>query len=167
MMNDECRTMNGRKRKQTLRRRRIVFLLLCSSFCIHHSSFSAHANPSQEDVFKSIQSNVDDKFDGKKVFAFFVAAAGAVLLIVLLNNRQQRLVVNKKPRKVNHQARLLRELMKTAGLKSAQIKQLKMLSADLRQRGEPVDNLVTLLLCPSLIQKARQQSPPGKPPAPR
>ena len=133
--------------------RRMLFLLLFSSFIIHLSSFPAHATPTQEDVFKSIQSNENDQIDGRKVLAFFAAAGGVVIMILLINKRQQR---EERPKTLNHQAKLLKELMKSAGLKSSQVRQLKMLSADLRAGGEPVENLVTLLLCPSLIQKARQ-----------
>jgi hypothetical protein len=158
MMNDACRMMSGRPKLRNIRGGRILFFLLCSSFIIHHSSFPAQANPTQEDVFKSIQSNESDQMDGRKVFAFFVAAAGVVIMVLLINKRQQRV---ERPKTLNHQAKLLRELMKTAGLKSSQVKQLRMLSADLREGGEPVENLVTLLLCPSLIQKARNDEKRG------
>jgi hypothetical protein len=155
-MNDECRVMNGRPAKRRVAR--LVYLILFSSFIIHLSSFSALATPTQEDVFKSIQSNVNDQIDGRKMMAFFAGAAGVIIMIVLINNRQQRV---ERPKVLNHQTKLLRELMKTAGLKSAQVRQLKMLSADLRERNQPVENLVTLLLCPSLIQKARGDERPG------
>ena len=134
--------------------KRLHLLFLYSAFCILTSALPASANPSQEDVFKSISSNVDNTMDGRKVFAFFVAVAGAVVMIVLINNRQQRVRVV-IPKSLNHESKLLRELMKTAGLKSAQIRQLKLLRADLVEKGQPVENLVTLLLCPSLIKKAR------------
>jgi len=52
---------------------------LYSAFCILTSAFPAQANPTQEDVFKSIQSNVNDQVDGRKVLAFFAAAAGLVV----------------------------------------------------------------------------------------
>jgi hypothetical protein len=152
-MNAECRMQNAERSAGKMRASKFWLLCLYSAFCILSSAFPAQANPTQEDVFKSIQSNVDDKVDGRKVIAFFAAAAGVVIMIVLLNNRQQR---EERPKVLNHQSKLLRELMKTAGLKSSQVRQLKMLSADLRERNQPVENLVTLLLCPSLIRKARQ-----------
>jgi hypothetical protein len=187
MMNDECRMQTSPRRREGAKedakkkaafvfsssclpsRLRVFavnsnlgirFACLCAAFCILTIALPVRANPSQEDVFKSIQSNVSDPMDGRKVAAFFVAAAAVVILIVVINNRQQRVV---KPKIVNHQAKLLRELMKSAGLKSSQVRQLKMLSADLRERGEPVDNLVTLLLCPSLIKRARDDNRPISP----
>jgi hypothetical protein len=158
-MNAEVRMQNAELRQRKMRGSRFLFLLLYSAFCILTSAFPAQANPTQDDVFKSIQSNVNDQVDGRKMLAFFAAAAGVVIMIVLINKRQQR---EERPRILNNQAKLLRELMKTAGLKSSQVRQLKMLSADLREGGEPVENLVTLLLCPSLIQKARLDDKPAK-----
>jgi hypothetical protein len=134
----------------------IWYFILCSAFCIHHSAFSARANPSMEDVSKSISSNMDEKVDGRKVIGFLAGFAGLVILMVLINNRQQRKEV---PKVTNHQGRLMRELMRSAGLKRSQIRQLKSLSDDLADRSQPVENLVTLLLCPSLIRKARERDP--------
>jgi hypothetical protein len=74
---------------------RISRLVLCSALCVLTSEMPAHATPTQEDVFKSISSNVDDKVDGQKVLG-------------------------------------------------------------LAEKNQPVKNLVTLLLCPSLIKKARE-----------
>jgi hypothetical protein len=50
--------------------------------------------------------------------------------------------------------------MKSAGLKTAQIRQLKALRDELAEQDQPVENLVTLLLCPSLIKKARDSQKP-------
>ena len=162
-MNAEVRMQNAQSRPRIKRRGQFAILFVYSAFCILTCAFPAHATPTQEEVFKSIQSNVDDKVDGRKVLAFFAATAGVVILIVLLNNRQQR---QERPKVLNHQSKLLRELMKTAGLKGSQVRQLKMLSADLRERNQPVENLVTLLLCPSLIRKAREEEKPISPKRP-
>jgi hypothetical protein len=159
-MNAEVRMQNAERRHCRKRRTRFLLLLLYSAFCILTSAFPARANPTLQDVFKSTQSSENDQMDGKKVAAFFLAAAAVVIIIVLINSRQQRV---DRPKVVNHQAKLLRELLKTSGLKSSQVRQLKMLSADLRERGEPVDNLVTLLLCPSLIKRARDEDRPSSP----
>jgi len=167
MMNDESRMQNeeGRRRYSDfgfspfLRISgfglRISFrlLALCSAFCILTSALPAHAAPSQEDVFKSISGNMDDKIDGRKVLGVCAAAAGLVILLVLINKRQQR---QDLPTVTNHQGKLIRELMKTAGLKSSQIRQLKAINAELAAKGMPVQNLATLLICPSLIKKAKE-----------
>ncbi len=118
----------------------------------------ARAAPTQDDVFKSIQSNVhSDPVDGSKVMGFLFAFAGVVVLVVAINKYQKPEAISKT---LNHQGKLIRELMKSTGLKSSQIRQLKSLRDDLGENGTPVESLVTLLLCPSLIQKARE---PGRP----
>jgi hypothetical protein len=133
------------------RRSSLGFLLVASLMLVLCST--AIANPTQEDVFKSISSNVDQSVDGRKMLGFLAAIVGLGLLAVVINNWQQRPA---RPKVTNHQGKLMRELMKSAGLKSSQIRQLKALSADLAARGQPVENLTTLLLCPSLIKKARE-----------
>jgi hypothetical protein len=167
MMNDECRMQNEEARRCLFNFRLSSFvrisgcgfrissrlLLLCFAFFILASALTAHAAPTQEDVFKSISGNMDDKIDGQKVLGVCAAAAGLIILLVLINKRQQR---EDLPTVTNHQGKLIRELMKTAGLKSAQIRQLKAINADLAAKGVPVKNLATLLLCPSLIKRARE-----------
>jgi hypothetical protein len=135
---------------------RLQIALLCSAFCILTSALPANATPTQEDVFKSISSNVDQSVDGRKMLGFLAAIVGLGILAVVINSWQQRPV---RAKVTNHQGKLMRELMKSAGLKSSQIRQLKALSADLAARGQPVENLATLLLCPSLIKKAREPQP--------
>jgi hypothetical protein len=172
MMNDECRMQDEERRRSlsdfgfspflrisgfgfriSFRRPAIGLLFLCSAFCILTSALPAQANPTQEDVFKSISGNMNDKVDGQKVLGVCAAAAGLVILLVLINKRQLR---EDLPKVTNHQGKLIRELMKTAGLKASQIRQLKAINANLAAKGEPVKNLATLLLCPSLIKKARE-----------
>ncbi len=105
---------------------RVLQVAICLAVILT-ATLPANAAPTQEDVFKSISSNVDDK------------------------------AREDKPKVTNHQGKLLRELMKSAGLKRSQIRQLKALSADLAAKNQPVQNLATLLLCPSLIKKARDR----------
>src|ERR1035437_8220054 len=45
--------------------RKLLFLI--SSFIILTYAFPAQANPTQEEVFKSIQNNVNDQIDGRHV----------------------------------------------------------------------------------------------------
>ncbi len=119
-------------------------MLLCLTAILAVTALTApaSANPSQDDVFKSISSNVNDQIDGSKVVAFLAATAGLIIILVLINHRQQR---QDSPKVTNHQGKLLRELMK---------------SADLAAGGEPVENLTTILLCPSLIKRARGRNAP-------
>jgi len=110
------------------------------------------ANPTQEDVFKSINQSVDSTVDGTKLLAVLAAGVGIVIILVLFNKRQVR---EATPRPLNHQGKLMRELMKTAGLKSGEARQLKTLADGLEAAGEPLESPVTLMLCPSLMQRAR------------
>ncbi len=132
--------------------RRLLGLCALIAVSVSITSAPVYANPSQEDVFKSIQSNMDGSVDGGKVLAFLAVGAGIVIVLVLFNRRQKR---EAAPRALNHQGKLLRELMKTAGLKPAEARQLKLLADGLAEKGEPLESAITLLLCPSLMQRAR------------
>jgi hypothetical protein len=132
--------------------------LVVFAFCILQAA-PVHAAASLEDISKSIQSSDHQSIDGRKLLAVLLAVGGVVILAVVINNRQER---RELPRTLNHSGKLLRELMKSAGLKSAQIRQLKMLSGELADKQQPVEHLVTLLLCPSLIKKARERDLKGK-----
>jgi hypothetical protein len=144
--------MENGKRAQRQRRRFVIAVLF--TFAIFHLPFSmpASAGPTQEDVFKSINENVGSSVDGGKVLAILAAAAGIVIILVLFNRRQTREAV---PQALNHQGKLLREIMKTAGLKPAEARQLKVLADQAASAGEPVENPITLLLCPSVMKKVR------------
>ncbi len=150
-----CRGVLRRQSRGLIERKMRLFFLY-SAFCILTAGFPApvRANPTQEDVFKSLQSNEKESIDGRKLLAVLAAGAGVVIIILLINNRQQE---KELPRTLNHPGKLLRELMKSAGLKNSQIRQLKALSEELAAKDQPVENLVTLLLCPSLIKKARDR----------
>src|SRR4051795_2184420 len=90
-------------------------LVLVSSTSVVYSA------PSQEDVFKSIQNNVGSSTDPTKFVAFLLGAAGLVVLLALLNARRNR---EAKPRVLNHQGRLLKEIARTCDLRSSEIRQL-------------------------------------------
>jgi hypothetical protein len=113
-------------------------------------SLPARATPTQEEVFKSIQSNVGESTDPKTLLAILAVLAGIVLVLVMLSNRRKRVA---QPRTLNHQGKLLREVLGEIDLKSAELKQLKSL-ADEQQLGSPL----TLLLCPSQLTKAVKES---------
>src|SRR4051794_34131971 len=50
------------------------------------------AKPTQEDVFKSIKSNVGESTDPKTLLAILAVLAGVVLVLVMLGNRRKRVV---------------------------------------------------------------------------
>lgn len=125
---------------------------IAAAFLASATSAAAGA-PTQAEVFRSISSNVDHPVDGTKVLAGMAAVAGAVVLGVVISRwRQYRATV--KVRSRNQPAVLLRELARTVGLRRDQVKQLRVLNARLEAEGRGVQNLATLLLCPSLLRRA-------------
>lgn len=99
----------------------------------------------QEDVFKSISDNVGGSTDPKFFYILALAGAGFVLLLVVINSFKNRQV---RPRAVNHQGKLLKELLKKVPLKNGEVKQLKAMAAE-----QGCDSPLTLVLCPSLLAK--------------
>jgi hypothetical protein len=114
----------------------------------------AAANPTQEEVFKSIQDNVGSTVDYRKFLLFLCVACGAIILLSLFSHRRKREVV---PRRVNHHGKLIKEIMKGLAVRPREIKQLKTLAEQTAlPNGEFVHNPLTLLLCPSVLIKAVQ-----------
>lgn len=99
----------------------------------------------QEDVFKSISENVGSTADPKVFYAVILGAAALVLLLVVINARRKREVV---PRAVNHQGKLMKEVLKRVPLKSGELKQLKVMAGE-----QGYESPLTLVLCPSLLAK--------------
>src|SRR5581483_4865674 len=102
---------------------------------------SVFAAPTQQEVFRSIQDNVGSTTDPKKFFAFLAGTVGLVLLLAVASKRKQRQVT---PKTLNHQGKLLREIVRQVDLRPAEIRQLKMLA-----EAQNVSSPITLLLCPS------------------
>ncbi len=102
--------------------------------------------PTQEEVFKSIGDNVGSSTDPKKFFAFLAGVAGLIILLAVLSKRKQRQVT---PKTLNHQGKLMKEILRQVDLRPAEIRQLRML-AD----AQDVESPLTLLLCPSMLAKA-------------
>jgi hypothetical protein len=111
----------------------------------------AHAQPKLEDVFKSTHENFGKEAEPGMFLAWFCVASGLILILILLHRRYQRQAT---PKVVNHQGKLNRALQKQIALKNAEVRQLKALA-----EGQPVQNPLTLLLCPSLLAKAAREKP--------
>ena len=146
---------NGQKRRGGT-----VLFALVFTFSIFHFPFSmnadpAFASPTQEEVFKSIQNSENESVDGGKLLAVLAVGVGLAIVLTLFSRRQKREAV---PKALNHQGKLLREMMKAAGLKTSEIRQLKALAEEVAAVSEPLDNPLTLMLCPSLVQSSRQQA---------
>jgi len=141
-------TFTNRTKKPRMYMRGCV-MVLAALLC---TASVAHADPTQEEVFKSISNSVDGKTDGGKVLAVVSCIIGAFGLMVWLSKREKRVTT---PRALNHQGRLMREIIKTAGLKPSEARRLKALAEELGDKGEPLESPITLMLCPSLMKKAR------------
>jgi len=133
--------------------------VLAASF-VQHSLFSIQhfflAAPTQEDVFRSIQNSVDEPSSSGKVLPFLMAGAAVIILLALFTQRRNR---EFSPKPLNHQGKLLKEVLKTVPLRSAEVKQLKMLAESNRGAVTGPISPLTLLLCPSLLATSIRNRP--------
>ncbi len=102
---------------------------------IQHSLFSIQhfflAAPTQEDVFRSIQTSVDEPSSGGRLLPFLMAGAAVIILLAVFTQRRKREFA---PKALNHQGKLLKEVLKSVPLRSAEVKQLKLLAESNRAR---------------------------------
>jgi hypothetical protein len=133
--------------------------------------------PTQQDVFKSIQDNVNgaDAISTKTLVGCGAVVVGLTIIFTKRQEREERTdVINggwgsaglprtvpagvgRKSGVVNSPSKLVRELMKEAGLTRAQVRQLESLNERLAADDRSVQHLATLLLCPSLISSAKPE----------
>ncbi len=123
------------------------------------------AQPTQEDVFRSIQTNVSGGGGDSSAGSAFLLLLGAIVVLVVLVqlNRRGQQAVSAGPggrRVVNHSGKLLREIRKEIGLKPVELRQLKLLSEQLATDGQPAPSPLTLLICPSVLAKAVAKNHP-------
>jgi hypothetical protein len=106
---------------------------------------AALANPTQDDVFRSLTQNMEEQPDYSKIIPWIFAVAGLVVVVIFMRQWQRRQAV---PKVLNHPGKLIREVTKLAEIDAAEMKKLK-------NRAEELgcDNPLTLLLCPSLMEK--------------
>jgi hypothetical protein len=137
---------NGRARS------RFRFVIAAALVCLAWVP-ACLAAPSQDEVFKSIQNNVDSHSDNGVFLAVLAVIAGVVLIVAVIHSRSHRPTGSSAA--LNNAGKLTRELMKATGLKAGQLRQLRTLADELGDRGTPIDNPLTLLLCPSLLRQAK------------
>ena len=152
MANGKWKMENGEARRRKGSHCRLIAALITFAIFLFPFSMPAFAGPTQEDVFKSINENVGASADGGKLLAFLAAGVGVAIILVLFNRRQTRAAV---PQPLNHQGKLLREIIKTTGMRPEDGRRLKALADQMGDAGTPLESPVTLLLCPSLLKKAR------------
>jgi hypothetical protein len=107
---------------------------------------SARANPTEEDVLRSMQENVREQPNYGPVLAVMAATAGIIVAIVVFRQYQKRA---DSPQILNHPGKLLREMARDLEINPAQVRELKIRADELG-----CDHALTLLLCPSLTKGA-------------
>jgi hypothetical protein len=119
------------------------------------ASTATSAKPTQQEVFRSIQDNVNETgTSGIKPILLICAGAGVLGLLALFGRRQQRQAT---PKALNHPGKLLKEIMKTVPLRPAELKQLKVVTEESAQASDgPLQSPLVLVLCPSVLAKAVQ-----------
>ena len=139
--------------------RTVVLVLLASGSWLLAPSHSRAAPPTQEDVLRSIGQNVSESEDSGPVLGILAGIAGMIVLLVVVGQRRGG---GDRPKALNHHGKLMKEVLRTVPLKPAEIKQLKLLLAESRDRagdGPAPTSPLTLALCPSLLLKAAKARP--------
>ena len=110
---------------------------------------AAAAQLRQEDVFKSISDNVSGSGDPTPFYAIAAAAVAVVVVLAVVNwfNRRRA-----NPRAVNHQGKLVKEILRRVPLRRTEFKQLRIAAAD-----QGCESPLTLVLCPSILAKGIQE----------
>jgi hypothetical protein len=124
-------------------------VLLCAS--------TAFSEPTQEEVFRSIGESVNEPIDSTRVIAVLAAIGGVITLLVVVGHWRRRDTTKKS---LDHPGKLLKEVLRSVPLKTAEVKQIKVLAQDLRPGGtdQRLQSPLTLLLCPSLLGEAAKKS---------
>jgi hypothetical protein len=137
-------------------RQRVCAVLLASGSWLL-ASLPLPAQPTQEEVFKSIGDNVNRPVDSKRILAVAAGIAGVVVLLVVVGQWRKRETTS---RALNHHGKLMKEVLRNVSLKGAEVKQLKVLAQDLRPRGtdQRIESPLVLLLCPTLLGEAAKQN---------
>jgi hypothetical protein len=126
---------------------KFFFPFAIATYCARNVS----ANPTQDEVFRSINQNVGSTVDLEKLIPFVMMGIALVLMLALYNYYRKRKVVAKP---LHNSNKLTRQLAQALNLTSAEMRQLKQLAA-----AQEVENPLTLLLCPSVLGKAMKTDP--------
>jgi hypothetical protein len=110
---------------------------------------AAAAQLRQEDVFKSISENVSGSGDPTPFYAMALVGVGLVLVLVVVNHFMKR---QARPKAVNHQGKLIKEMLRRLPLRGGEVKQLRLMAAE-----QGCESPLTLVLCPSLMAKGIQE----------
>lgn len=116
----------------------------------------ALAEPTQEEVFRSIGENVNEPVDSARVVAVLAGIAAVILLVAVVGQRRSRVAA---PKPLRHHGKLLREVLASVSVRGAEMKQLKAIVQDGRGRGDAPASPLTLLLCPSVLARSAKDNP--------
>lgn len=117
----------------------------------------AWAAPTPEDISKSFSQNMDGDVNAS-TFLYVVGGALALILLLSLANRQWR-KASTAPKTLNHQGKLMREVLRSVPLRGREVKQLKALAEQV-EADRPLASPLTLMLCPSVLAKTIQTKKP-------
>ena len=132
------------------------YLILFNIITLNSLAPSVSAQPTQEEVFKSIGDTVNEPVDSSRALAVAAGIGGAVVLLVAVGQWRKR---EAKPKSLNHPGKLLKEVLRSVPLKGAEVRQIRSLAQDYRPPGGGrIESPLTLLLCPSLLSDAAKQS---------
>lgn len=110
---------------------------------------------SAEDAFRrSLSDNLENAATPRQFLALGVGALALIIALVVVTRWRTRVGPPGAPRQVKSPAKLLRDVSKRVHLKSAEVRQLKLLS-----QAQNVENPLVLLLCPSVLAQAVKQNP--------
>jgi hypothetical protein len=123
------------------------------ALCISTGLRVARAEPTQEEVFRSIGQNVSEPADSGRALAVLAGLAGVIGLLVVLGSRRGR---PPGPKVLHHHGKLVKEMLRTVPLKPAELKHLKLLAEQSRV-AEGIQSPLTLMLCPSVLARAAQE----------
>lgn len=113
-----------------------------------------HAAPTQEEFFQSLRDSVGGETESPPFLPYAAGIVGLLLLLVWISQRQkQKRVIT--PRSLNHQGKLMKEIVRTVPIRGREMKQLKVVAENAEVDG-PKPSPLTLLLCPSLMAKTIQ-----------
>jgi predicted restriction endonuclease len=121
----------------------------CVVICL---SRAALAVPTNEDILRSFNENMDQAPDYSRLIPWVCILAGIVAVVIFFRQRQKRQAI---PKALNHRGKLLKEMVRSIETDPAEMKRISGLAREL-----DCENPLTLLLCPSLLNKPAATAEP-------
>jgi hypothetical protein len=103
-----------------------------------------------EDVFRSTQESIDGGAGPGRAIALVLSLVAFGLLLLALQHRRRGQIA---PKAINHQGKLVKEVVKGLPLKAAEMRQLTKLAEE-KQLSSPL----VMLLCPSVLAKSLSEA---------